>query len=47
MPIVKEPHLCQPPIWPWMYRVDTVWECPRCKAHYKIGYHYGKSWIKF
>lgn len=36
MPLVKEPHFCQPPIWPWLYRLDTVWQCGRCKSHWKV-----------
>lgn len=36
MPLVKEPHFCQPPLWPWLYRLNTVWQCPRCKRNHRI-----------
>lgn len=44
MPIVKDPHFCQPPIWPWLYRKGTVWQCPRCKTNFKLVINYGKEW---
>lgn len=36
MPFVKEPHFCKPPLWPWLYRLGTVWQCHACKANYKV-----------
>lgn len=51
MPIVKEPHFCQPPIWPRLYRLNTVWRCPRCKQNFRIEqdrrlYGRPKRWIR-
>ena len=45
MPFVDDPHYCKPPIWPWMYRQNTVWECPKCHKKWRVAYDWtDKEW---
>jgi hypothetical protein len=46
MPFVDDPHYCKPPIWPWLYRVNQVWKCPKCADTWRLGtVRGGKVWI--
>lgn len=44
MPFVKDPHFCKPPIWPWLYRTNTVWRCHVCKTNFRVEDRFGKEW---
>lgn len=43
MPFVKEPHFCRMPMLTALLRIDTVWQCPKCKNKYRLQYRYGTT----
>ena len=50
MPFVQDAHKCQPPLFAWLYRMNTVWKCPKCSKLWRMEksprYHDDKKWTE-